>query len=304
MYLIHNSNINSYFTINKKDKMAFLSLIDNFFEDDDNVFRIIYDKDELNKILNDRFLSKNRGEKYNEEYTSVTKIVGDLFPMDLDKSRGLIYWAKNISKEDYALQQEINEECQNKGTYLHAVIEHILKDKKHYSLRDIQSHINNQAVEQNQLCSKALFEYPKYKDKGKNNWLNNELPYIDTIYSELFIKDDELGLQGTLDGLLIYNKILTLWDLKSTSKIDKKTQKGVHKTPSTMNNYHRQLAMYSYLLEKHGYITKKEFQDLAFKIDCFHWIREDYRQYDFENAYILSLIEDILKVTEWFNNSK
>jgi len=278
-------------------------MTDNFFEEEGTQFRIIYDSAELKQILNDKFTSKYRPAPYDKSLPSVTSIVGSLSPLDLKSSRGLIKWFMNISKEDYAAQQILNKSSMQKGNDIHKVLEDIMLDEE-TPVKDktIDKYLGE--LEYRDIAEQALTKFPKYKDKAKKSYWENELPIIKPIHSELFIIDSFTKTQGTIDSVCEYNGKLTLLDYKSTNEMNKQTQKYTFPSPKGIKKYHKQLCLYSIFLYNQKYLTKKEFKELQHKILMWHWSREEYRLYEFDNDFIMGYQPEIFKTISWFQKHK
>ena len=296
--------LTDHFTIWKHDRGEFLTQTNNFFEDNDSAFRIIYDEDEQKEIIKG-YLSHNRGENYDEEKTSVSIITGKLYPLNIATDMGLVNnFYRYQTLEKYYEQNELNTEAQEKGNNIHKVLERWLCDKKHFSLKNIHDYIKDE--EYKDIVIKALTEYKKYKERGSvnyssENYIKDQLYKADIVYSEIFVNNSDLGIQGCVDCLIYTPKGLVLKDFKSTSKLDKKTGKGVFKSLSQMGNYKRQMFLYAYMMMKQGFITKNEWKKLQYNNDVFHFPREQYREYYYNTTNLKEDLKNILHVISWFH---
>lgn len=287
-----------YFTIYEKDKTEFLQLFQPMDFLSPWKFRIIEDKEELKNIIKNSFLSKNRGEEYDETYTSVSRIANDLFPMSINE-KGLIFWMKSQTLESYNEQQEKNKEAQDFGTTLHLLLEKISLDNRHLSIKEKE--IKNYVKNIDELYYEAVTEYKQYKFKNSINYIRDILQYTDPICSELFLKSKNNNYQGTADSLCYFKDKLFLRDYKTTSKIDKKTGKGLFKSPGDLKSYKRQLFLYHELMVENNIIQKGQ---IEFALDMFSFPRKEYRVYDFDKEDILNNEKEVYNVIEWFNNNK
>ncbi len=348
MYLVKNILNDDYFTIRKQDAIEFLSLLK--YCKTDSKFKIIYDKDLTKKIINDKFLSKGRGGDYDENLTSVTVITSKLFPKSLAKEKHLIKWMNDSSPEariyelkkqidndiidnieeilteeerlriidNLELQIKLKEEQEMKnldsleyGTDIHRVLELYVTDKKHHSLRNIEDYLKE--TQNYDICKEVLM-YPKCLgyNRTEGNLIKNELKNIDCIYSELFMKDDKLGVQGTIDLICLNHGKYYLSDFKTTSYSKKEkddngvliSEKYIFKSLSQLENYQRQLCLYTIMAENLNILDKNIVDNLNYMLLVMHLKLKKYKRYEIENNVIMQHKDDIIKVVDWFQNSR
>ena len=79
MYFLNRPDTDTYITIHREDENNFYEIVNSNIFNRENKFRLIKDKNEIKKILDSRYSSKNRGEEYTEGVPSATLISSALF---------------------------------------------------------------------------------------------------------------------------------------------------------------------------------------------------------------------------------
>ena len=74
MYFLNRGDTDTYITIHKEDEQNFYDIINSGIFTKENKFRLIKDKAEIKKILEERYASRNRGEDYTAGLPSATLI--------------------------------------------------------------------------------------------------------------------------------------------------------------------------------------------------------------------------------------
>ena len=227
--LIRNKITGEYSTIYKKDKQNFLNL-KKFFESEDFNFDIIEDNKQIKQILEQYFTSKGRGEEYDEQLPSVTKIAYMLFPIDIKSEKFLLKWKNNTPIEQ---QTGGKDDTLSRGTFLHFCLEQFICDKqardkdkplitKLKILRNSKKPSKRliESIDKNLLSDIERYKQMAYKDdeiinKIKNleelkpeleylarncllDFIKEELIFTDLVYSEIFLKIDDY-IQGSID---------------------------------------------------------------------------------------------------------
>lgn len=313
IFLVKDIRADDYFTINKDDHLEFLNL-EGFFQKlpsyEDFNFKIIYDNKETKEVLKQKFLSKGRGGEYDETLTSVSKITGSLFPVNIAKDKGLLRWKNNTSIKEQKKTKEKSSISMEYGTDVHLLLENTHNDKRHFSVKKFKDYEADSKYPE--ICKKIL-DYPNHVrgDNCEGSFKNNELRSIDCVASELFLKDYNLGIQGTIDLIGFYKNQFYLMDYKTTSKISKTKnkkqdallEKPMFKAPGDMTDYMRQLCLYNMILKNKNMYDKNLVDNMNFKIYMFHLIWERYRVYEFSREEILQWEEPVLRVLNWFKES-
>lgn len=328
--LIHNKMTNEYNTLYQND-------IDDFYTikklcETDFKYEVISNVNKIKEILEDKFTSKGRGEEYDENLPSSTKIAYSLFPVDICKDRFLIKW-----KNDTPLLEQNNnkEETLNKGTIIHSVLEQyicdkearrkdkpiieklkILKNTKKPS-KKIQEEIDNKIREdikkyllktfEDEEINRKIPNIQEYKDNFSDiavkclmSFIKEELIFTDLVYSEIFVSIEDF-IQGSIDLTCYYNNGFSIWDYKTTSSLDKKTGKPKFKTKSQLAPYARQLYIYYRLLQnsKMAHLQLEE-EHPKFNIIQLHLISGEYRKFDIPFDLIKREGKVVDEVLNWY----
>lgn len=287
MFLLHRPDIDEYKLVHLEDIEIFHDIINrNLFDKEDsngnitrypNKLQLITDKNEIKKVLSDKFSSKNRTAEYTTGLPSATVISSGLFPMDIDyKKNGskfpLLKWWNNTSLEDMNAQKVKNKLSTDSGTLIHAVLENAMNDvdtRIYTKKRSLDKYIS-MACESPDIINmidnfeERKFYFVEMAQKTLAKFFENEIEYITPVVSELFINLPG-KIQGAVDLLCYYKKRLTLLDYK-TSKGSKSRNQLID------SGYVRQLYIYSRMLYLGGYISKKELeQDFQGIIAFFNW---------------------------------
>lgn len=276
MYFLRRSDVNKYLTIHHEDLAKFKEISNQFTKKlpsgekapCDNKFDIITDKHEIKKILDENFSSKNRGEEYTVGLPSATLISSALFPIDVEKEFNLLNWHNSISADEYNMQQITNKLSTDSGTFIHFILEMVLTDRDRIfnKKRNLQKYI--QIAVQDKHIVKMIADFENRKQyfidmatKVLTPFFENELEQIDPIFSELFLKNEYI--QGSIDGIFYHNHKLYIYDWKTSKKAQSEAM--------IYHKYARQLYIYSRMLLRNKIITKKEYDNLGFKIGFFNW---------------------------------
>lgn len=328
--LIHNKVTDEYGTIYKNDIDDFLSI--KKICETEFKYEVISDISEIKKILEDKFSSKGRGEEYNENLPSSTKIAYSLFPVNICKDKFLIKW-----KNDTPLLEQNNnkEETLNKGTIIHSVLEQYICDKEARKQdkpiieklkilkktkkpsKKIQEEIDAKIQEDIKKYLNKTFENDEVNRKIKNideyrenfsevaikcllSFIKEELIFTDLVYSEIFISMEDF-IQGSIDLTCYYDNKFSIWDYKTTSSIDKKTGKPKFKTKSQLSPYARQLYIYYKLLQnsKMGHLQLED-KFPQFNIIQLHLISGEYKKFDIPFDLIKKEGKIVDEVLDWY----
>ncbi len=282
MFFLHRPDTDEYITIHRQDEQYLDELVNsNFFYDEYKNpsnqlrFNIIKDKDKIKKILEDKFSSKNRGEEYAVGLPSATLISSKLFPYCLDTTKshnkaGLLRWANNVSVEDLNATRLTTKLSTDTGEFIHETLERALLDrstrpfKKQFMLNDYIEDVCKYGKVNTIIDNfEGRKEYFKaIASKVLKNFFIEELPHIDVVASELFVKTK--GLQGAVDLIGYKHGNLYIFDHKTSKKAMSYNQ-------APEKGYWRQLYLYQQMLLKSGIISKKEWETLKFQINFFNW---------------------------------
>jgi len=274
MYLLYREDIGVYKTIHKEDKDNFYKIANSSIFQTENKFKLITQKENIKKVLEDNFSSKSRTEEYQSGLPSATVISSALFPYNLDiDSRSnqvsLLKWFNDKSKEEYEAQQLENKLSTDSGTFLHKILELAFTDNVRIFKR-----VNklNDYIEEAIECKDIIkmindFDNRKdyFRDMAKSSldrYFKEEVKYIDPIFNEIFLN---VGyIQGAIDLVYYKNGSMHIGDFKSSKKSKSRDQ-------LISNGYLRQLYIYSVMLLDAGIITKKEYDSLNFEIFFYQW---------------------------------
>lgn len=275
MYFLNRQDTDTYVTIHQEDEQNFYNIINSNIFQKENKFRIIKDKNEIKSILDNKYSSKNRGEEYTEGLPSATLISSALFPYNLDMHSsnnqvGLLRWNNDIDVSDMQAQKVTNKLSTDSGTFIHEVLELALGDKKariFEKSRNLQKYIELVCNDKNIINMINNFDERKQyfvdmSTKVLSKFFQEELPRIDSIFNEIFIKNNYL--QGCIDMVNYQDGKLYISDFKTSKK-------SMSYNQVASKGYLRQLYIYSRMLLDNNIITKKEYDNLGFKIYFFNW---------------------------------
>lgn len=328
--LIKNKITGEYHTIYKKDISNFKSL-DKFFNSSEFNFDIIEDNAEIKKILDEQFTSKGRGEEYNEDLPSVTKIAYNLFPLNINTEKFLIrFWNDTPLKEQEGDKQNIL----SRGTFLHFILEQFVCDKNERSKdkplieqlkilqknkkpskkidKEIDSRIISNIrtyIQKAYKDDEILKKIPNIEDlkeeleylavKCLPNFIKNELIFTDLVYSEIFLCIDNY-IQGSIDLTCYKDGIFSIVDFKTTSSLDKTTGKPKFKSPSQLQGYARQLFIYNELLKKSGMTHLYDDSSPDFYIYQIHLVSGKYKKFKIPQALVEAQRKTINNIMDWY----
>lgn len=328
--LVKNILTNEYHTIYRRDIQQFLNL-KSFFNTDNFNFEIIREKSKIKKILEEEFASKGRGSEYNENLPSVTKIAYSLFPLQISSDKFLIrYWNDTPLVE----QQDGKDRPLKLGTYIHKILELYVCDKEARKqdkpLIEQLKILNNSKKPckqvSKQINNKILSDIRKYMQMAYTDeeiirkipdlddikeeleflatkclpkFIQNELIFNDNVYSEIFLTVDD-KIQGSIDSVVYRNNKFTLIDYKTTSAVDKKTNKPKFKSPSQVTGFARQLAVYNYMLKETGMTHMFDNETPEFIVYQIHLIGYNYKKFEIPKGLIEVSEKSVKKVLDWY----
>lgn len=275
MYFLHRADTDTYLTLHSEDEQNFYDIVNSNLFAKENKFRLIKNKNEIKKILEDKYSSKNRSSEYTAGLPSATLVSSALFPYNLDKNAkhnktALLKWHNDIDVQDLQCQKITNKLSTDSGEFCHEILELALMDKQTRTFIKKRS-LNNyiEKICQTEKINKIIDNFDDRKDyfvnmatKTLSYFFENELPKIDAIACELFLKNK--GLQGAIDCLAYKDKKLYILDHKTSKK-----SMSYNQAPE--KGYWRQLYLYSRMLLKENIISKKEYENLHFQINFFNW---------------------------------
>lgn len=178
MYLVENTRMSKYITINKSDANRFIGLV-NFFECgiENFNFKIIKDEKKTKEILDTLFSSKNRGGKYDTSMLSVTNVVSNLFPSNLFKEQYLLRWQNNVHEGELALTNAQSKISLKNGTYIHKILELWVTDTESRA----NEHRHREYAKRLQKFYARQNDKGRKINKGKPHYLNDFLnKYVST----------------------------------------------------------------------------------------------------------------------------
>lgn len=339
LILVRNKNTDEIFSIYRKHKYAFLHL-EKFFNSDLKEgeppvpfnFELIEDPKEIRQILEDKFSSKGRGEEYDEDLPSVTRIAYQLQPVDPYAEKFLIrYWNNTPATEEGA---ELSYETLTLGSLTHKIFELFILDKTERQRdkilldkikvlqqckkpsKKLEKQINDKIIkdvtryaEQALVDPEILHKAPDVKRfetefkelalKALPDFIKNELLYTDLVYSEIYLATDRI--QGSIDLCCYRNGQFTIADYKTTRSVDKKSGKPKFKTPSQAYPYYsRQLAIYNYLLNENNmsHVSGDELPN--FVIYQIHLTGGTYKKFEIPKQYVKEATKQVQKVLDWY----
>lgn len=329
--LIHNKMTNEYGTLYQNDIEDFYSI--KKICETDFKYEVISDRDKIKAILEDKFSSKGRGEEYNEDLPSSTKIAYSLFPVNICKDKFLIKWKNDTP----VIEQNSNkEDTLNKGTIIHSVLEQYICDKEARKkdkpiiekLKILKNTKKPSKIIQEEIDNKIKEDIKKYLDKTFTDaeikrkipniddyresftdvavkcllsFIKEELIFTDLVYSEIFVSIEDF-IQGSIDLTCYYNNEFSIWDYKTTSSLDKKTGKPKFKNKSQLAPYARQLYIYYKLLKnsKMAHLQLEEPFHPQFNIIQLHLISGEYKKFDIPFDLIKKEGKIVDEVLEWY----
>ena len=332
--LVKNKITGDYHTIYRKDKQDFLNL-KSFFGTGEFNFDIIEDVNDIKKILENKFASKGRGEEYDENIPSVTKIAYSLAPLNINSDKFLIrYWNNTPLKE----QEGDKEFILAKGSWCHKILELYVTDKENRSKdkpliekikiirnskkpsKELQKQIDNKIISDIRRYIKIAYNDKEILSKIHNidevkeeleflavkclpEFIKNELIFTDCVYSEIFLRVDN-SIQGSVDLCCYSNNKFSIWDFKTANSLDKKTGKPKFKSNSVseLAPYARQLYSYDKLLKecKMSHIFSTDLPE--FSVVQIHLANGKYKKFDIPKGLVEAQGKLVEKVLKWYWN--
>ena len=328
--LVKHKLTNKYSTIYTKDLQQFLNL-KSFFATDFK-FEVIQDIKEVKEILDKLYTSHGRGEEYNEDLPSSTKLVS-LCPINIQNDKFLLKWLNDTPVQE---QEVGKDDILSRGTLVHYILEQFITDKEarlkdkplieklkilksskkpskkieaqidKKIISDIRRYIQMAYIDEEILrkvhnLDELKEEFEFLATKHLLNFIKNELIYTDLVYSEIFISIDNF-VQGSIDCVCYKDGVFTILDYKTTSSMDKKTGKPKFKTnsPQYLRPYAQQLYVYNTLLEKSDMTHCFKNEHPEFKIVQIHLLNGQYKIFDIPWGLIQSQGKVIDKVLNWY----
>ena len=278
------------------------------------------------------YTSHGRGEEYNEDLPSSTKLVS-LCPLNIQQDKFLLRWLNDTPVQE---QEVGKDDILSRGTFIHFILEQFiidrearLKDKPLIEkLKVLKSSKKPSKKIEQQIDKKIVADIRRYIQKAYTdedilrkihnlddlkeeleylatkhllNFIKNELIYADLVYSEIFISVDNL-VQGSIDCVCYKDNKFTILDYKTTNSLDKKTGKPKFKpnSPTYLKAYAQQLYTYNTLLNKSGMTHCFENEHPDFKIVQIHLTNGQYKIFDISWGLIQSQGKVIDKVLDWY----
>lgn len=341
--LVKNKITEQYSCIFRRDIQSFKNLY-SFFKSDPKLpegftpdfnFEIIEDLEDIKQILNEHFTSKGRGEEYDENLPSATKIIS-LYPLNLEKDKFLLRWKNNTTLVEQEGEKDL---ILKKGTFIHYILEQFICDKEARSkdkplitklkilkeakkpskkvikqidekiISDIRKYIK-MAYKDEQILYKIpdidiLKEELEYlATKCLLDFIKEELIFTDLVYSEIFLRQEDY-IQGSIDLCCYNNNQFSIWDYKTTSSLDKKTGKPKFKTNSSdcLAPYARQIYIYYELLKKNGMAPPVNDYPECNVIQI-HLVSGKYKRFKISKGLIQSQGKTIENVLKWYWNTR
>lgn len=328
--LIKNTITNEYSSIYRKDIKSFLNL-KSFFGTEDFNFEIIEDRNEIKNILEDKFTSKGRGEEYNEDLPSVTKIAYTLFPISINNDKFLLRWKNNTP----LLEQEGDKDnILSRGTFIHYILEQYVCDKESRQKdrpliekikilnnckkpsKKINKEINDKIISDIRRYIKMAYKDEEILRKISNiedlkeeleflaikclpDFIRNELIFTDLVYSEIFLCVDN-NIQGSVDFVAVKDGEIHIIDYKTTSSVDKKTGKPKFKNSSQLAPFARQLYIYDKLLKETKMVNLLPNEYPEFNIIQIHLVSGKYKKFIIPQGLVEAQGKTIEKVLTWY----
>lgn len=331
MFVLIKSKITGeYHTIYRRDLPNFLNL-DKFFKSKDFNFEVIEDIDKIKEVLDTEFTSKDRGEEYNENLPSVTKVAVQLFPLNINSDKFLIrFW-----NDTPLLEQEGDKNIiLSKGTFTHYILEQFVCDREarlqdkplieklkilqrtKKSSKKIIKQIDNKIISDIRKYIQMAYQDDEILRKIPNiddikeeleflvikclpEFIKNELIFTDLVYSEIFLCEDNY-IQGSVDLCCYENNKFSIWDFKTTSSTDKTTGKPKFKSSSQLAPYARQLYVYNELLKKSGMTHMCNEENPQYRIIQIHLISGKYKKFEIPEGLVKAQEKTINKLLNWY----
>lgn len=327
--LVKNKITNEYNTIYKRDIQSFLNL-KSFFGNEEFNFEIIEDINIIKEILDEKFTSKGRGEDYNEDLPSVTKIAYSLYPININTEKFLLKWKNNTP----LIEQEGNKDLiLAKGTFVHYCIEQFVCDKESRKKdkplieqlnilkltkkpsKKIEKQIDNKIMNDIRKYIQMAYQDEEILRKIPNideikeelefvaikclpQFIKEELIFTDLVYSEIFLETDVI--QGSIDMCCYDQNNFAIWDFKTTSSTDKNTGKPKFKNNSQLAPYARQIYIYNKLLKETGMHHLLGDAQPNYNIIQLHLISGKYKKFNIPQGLVEAQGKTIEKVLSWY----
>lgn len=308
MYFLCRDDVQTYLTVHKEDMQYFQDIINSDYFGKENKFRVIRDKAEIKKILEDRYSSKNRGSEYTSGLPSATLISSALFPYNLDphaqhNSTALLKWHNNIDVADLQNQKITNKLSTDSGTFIHKILELALMDRKTRIFdksRGLNKYIELALLDNEIISMIDNFEdrkdyFKQMAQKTLKLFFEKELPNIDPVFNELFVVNK--GIQGAVDLVDYKDGKLFISDFKTSKK-------SMSRNQVEGKGYLRQLYIYSRVLLNLGIISKKEYNNLSFKIHFFNWNSGNSATYEFDKKEVDKSQAYCEFILQWYYDMK
>lgn len=308
MYFLCRDDSQTYITIHKEDIHHYQDIILGDRFKTENKFRLIKDRAEIKKILEDRYSSKNRSSEYTSGLPSATLISSALFPYNLDplsdKNKiNLLAWNNDTPLEDLKAQKLKTKLSTDMGTTLHRVLELALTDKKTRIFdksRSLDTYIEQALIDEeivkmiDNLDNRKEY-FREILQKTLKKFFAQELPNIDPVFNELFVVNK--GIQGAVDLIDYKNGHLYISDFKTSKK-------SMSQNQVEGKGYLRQLYIYSRVLLNLGIISKKEYDNLKFKIHFFNWNSGNSATYEFDKKEVDKSEGYCRFILDWYYDMK
>ena len=308
MYFLNRPDTQTYITIHKEDLENFYEIVNGSVFNTENKFKAITKKEDIKRILEDRYSSKNRGTEYTSGLPSATLISSALFPYNLDSRSShnkipLLKWNNDIDKTEYENQKLKNKLSTDSGTYIHKILELALLDRKTRCFdkcRSLEKYIesannDNEIIKNISNFADRKQYFSDIANKTLNKFFQNEIPNIDPVFDELFIVNK--GLQGAVDLINYKNGRLFISDFKTSKK-------SMARNAVEEKGYLRQLYIYSRMLLNLGIISKKEYDNLGFQIYFFNWNSGNSAVYEFSKDEVDKSKAYCEFILQWYYDMK
>lgn len=306
--LLKNETFGKYKTIWEEDKDLYYKKMWNekLFKQYDTLktrWEIVDNDLEVKEILEDKFSSKDRGDEYEIGLPSSTVIADTLFPVDLNKEVYKLSWLNNVSIGDHDKQEEKNKESLSKGTWVHKIIELYLISPLPKNERNIDDLIKL-AKDDKEIRKKIpdiddkIVEYSILIHEVMPQLIKEVLCKYDVIGCEVYVNVG--NMQGSVDLLAKRDGKYYIIDWKTSSRIDKKTQKRKFSCNSEIGSYKRQLCLYALMLIKLGYIPESEKYKINFRLYQVHLKSFEHKEFKLENSEILEWEDKVKYIINWY----
>lgn len=300
MIFLYRPDIDEYKTIHKEDEKRFLSLAKNMFKTK-NKFEIIKDPKLIKEVLDKKYSSLNRGEEYTEGLPSAT-VINALYPLDItsrdfNKNKsGLLKWINDVTVEDFKKSRQEGSISLDSGTYIHKVLEMALLDncRNFDKLNRLQYYISQANISEE--CYKKIKDFDDKKqeladkaEKCLSKFFVEELPKIDLVFSEIFLKTDKI--QGSADLINYKEFLLYISDFKTSKK-------SYH--PSKYDDFCRQLYVYTYMMLINKFITQQQFDTMNYQVYFFNWNSGRYKIIDIAHKDVMAKKRMCHYILDWY----